>query len=127
MQGGMYDEVENRKHLKETDIPIMQFQGEDEFKLAPNGCLTSDQPYFGKYNLFRNEIEDIYPDATHQSEVLIKNQFITSKDQYKEIKIKEGARFSKFYLIPDSAHFNVIENPESCAAAVYNFINLQNN
>jgi len=44
-----------------------------------------------------------------------------------EIKIKDGATFSKFYLIPNSAHFNVIENPESCAAAVYNFINLENN
>ena len=127
MQGGMYDEVENRKHLKQTNIPIMQFQGEDEFKLAPNGCRISDQPYFGKYNLFRNEIEDIYPDATHQSEVTIKNEFITSKELYKEIKIKDGATFSKFYLIPNSAHFNVIENPESCAAAVYNFINLENN
>ena len=127
MQGGMYDEVENRKHLKQTNIPIMQFQGEDEFKLAPNGCRISDQPYFGKYNLFRNEIEDIYPDATHQSEVPIKNEFITSKELYKEIKIKDGATFSKFYLIPNSAHFNVVENPESCAAAVYNFINLENN
>ena len=127
MQGGMYDEVENRKHLKQTNIPIMQFQGEDEFKLAPNGCRISDQPYFGKYNLFRNEIEDIYPDAIHQSEVPIKNEFITSKELYKEIKIKDGATFSKFYLIPNSAHFNVIENPESCAAAVYNFINLENN
>ena len=127
MQGGMYDEVENRKHLKQTNIPIMQFQGEDEFKLAPNGCRISDQPYFGKYNLFRNEIEDIYPDATHQSEVPIKNEFITSKELYKEIKIKDGATFSKFYLMPNSAHFNVIENPESCAAAVYNFINLENN
>ena len=127
MQGGMFDEVDNRKYLKHTNIPIMQFQGEDEFKLAPNGCRISDQPYFGKYNLFRNEIEDIYPNATHQSEVPIKNEFITSKELYKEIKIKDGATFSKFYLIPNSAHFNVIENPESCAAAVYNFINLENN
>ena len=57
----------------------------------------------------------------------IKNEFITSKGLYKEITIKDGARFSKFYLIPDSAHFNVIENPESCAAAVYNFVTLVNN
>ena len=63
----MYDEVESRKHLKQTNIPIMQFQGEDESKLARNGRTISDQPYFGKYNLFRNEIEDIYADATHQS------------------------------------------------------------
>jgi len=59
--------------------------------------------------------------------VLIKNEFITSNELYKEIKIKNGARFSKFYLIPDSAHFNVIENPESSAAAVYNFVRIVNN
>ena len=31
----------------------MQFQGEDEFKQASNGMLISDQPNFGKYNLFK--------------------------------------------------------------------------
>ena len=29
--------------------------------------------------------------------------------------------------IRESIHFNVIENPESCAAAVYNFVTLVNN
>ena len=43
------------------------------------------------------------------------------------IQTKVGSKFSRFCLIPESAHFNVIENPESCAAAVYNFINLENN
>jgi len=63
----------------------------------------------------------INPRSSHQKPI---HNF---KRLYKEIKTKDGAKFSKFYLIPKSAHFNVIENPESCAAAVYNFINLENN
>jgi len=38
------------------------------------------------------------------------------------IKTKAGSSFSRFSLIPESAHFNVIENPESCANAIYDFI-----
>ena len=37
--------------------------------------------------------------------------------------VKVGSKFSRFCLIPESAHFNVIENPKSCANAVYDFIN----
>ena len=123
MQGGLSFEVENRNKLKDINIPIMQFQGEDEFKEAPNGVLISDQPYFGKYNLYKNEIEDIYPGAIHQSSgVACQKQFIIDKDSYRMIQTKAGSKFSRFCLIPESAHFNVIENPESCANAVYDFI-----
>jgi len=38
------------------------------------------------------------------------------------IKTKADSSFSRFCLIPKSAHFNVIENPESCANAIYDFI-----
>ena len=37
------------------------------------------------------------------------------------IKTKAGSSFSRFSLIPESAHFNV-ENPESCANAINDFI-----
>ena len=104
----------------------MQFQGEDEFKRASNGSLISDQPYFGKYNLFRNEIEDIYPDSVDQESVPIQDQYITNHGLYKSIKLKDSARFSAFNIIPKAAHFNVIENPEACASAVYDFINTLN-
>ena len=123
MQGGLSFEVENRNKFKDINIPIMQFQGEDEFKEAPNGVLISDQPYFGKYNLYKNEIEDIYPGAIHQSSgIACQSQFITDKNSYKMIQTKVGSKFSRFCLIPESAHFNVIENPKSCANAVYDFI-----
>lgn len=121
-QGGMYKEVENRTKLKKINIPIMQFQGEDEFARDKKGTLISDQPYFGNYNLFKNEIEDIYPNATDQTSVPIRKEFITDKGEYKEIKLKSDATFKRFCIIPDSAHFNVIENPSGCANAIYDFI-----
>ena len=121
-QGGMHKEVENRANLKNINIPIMQFQGEDEFARDKKGTLISDQPYFGNYNLFKNEIEDIYPNATDQTSVPIRKEFIIDKGEYKEIKLKSDATFKRFCIIPDSAHFNVIENPTGCANAIYDFI-----
>ena len=121
-QGGMHKEVENRANLKNINIPIMQFQGEDEFARDRKGTLISDQPYFGNYNLFKNEIEDIYPNATDQTSVPIRKEFITDKGEYKEIKLKSDATFKRFCIIPESAHFNVIENPAGCANAIYDFI-----
>ena len=100
----------------------MQFHGEDEFKLNSKNRLISDQPYFGKYNLFRNEIEDLYPNCVSQESDKYKKQFIDDKDHYKKVKLLTNARMNFFALIPDSAHFNVIENPLGCASAVSDFI-----
>ena len=122
VQGGIHSEVINRQKLNSTNFPIMQFQGEDEFKYNKSGTLISDQPYFGIYNLFRNEIEDIYPGCVGQDSDKYQSQYVTDKGEYKEIKIKDGARFSNFYLIPNAAHFNVIENPRACALAIEDFI-----
>ena len=59
----------------------------------------------------------------HQSSgVACQSQFITDKNTYKLIQTKFRSKFSRFCLIPESAHFNVIENPKSCANAVYDFI-----
>ena len=41
---------------------------------------------------------------------------------YKKVTLLPTARMSFFALIPDSAHFNVIENPKGCASAVNDFI-----
>ena len=114
-------EIDNRKKLPDN-IKIMQFQGEDEFKINSKNKLISDQPYFGKYNLFKNEIEDIYPNCEYQVPNKIQNQFIDSKNDYKKVTLLPTARMSFFALIPDSAHFNVIENPKGCASAVNDFI-----
>ncbi len=122
VQGGMNSEVMNRSNLNNTNFPIMQFQGEDEFKYNKSGTLISDQPYFGTYNLFRNEIEDVYPGCEGQDLEKYQEQYVTDKGEYKEIQIKDGARFSNFYLIPNAAHFNVIENPKACALAIEDFL-----
>ena len=122
LQTDMSKEIINRAKLKNTNVKIMQFQGEDEFKIGKYGKLMSDQPYFGIYNLFRNEVEDIYPNCSGQNPEKKKEQFIEYRDEYSKLKILPSARFHSFALIPKSAHFNVIENPKGCANAVYDFI-----
>ena len=123
LQTDVKKEVLNREKLKKLDTKIMQFQGEDEFKFGRNGKLISDQPYFGIYNLFRNEVEDIYPGCVGQDAKKKEKQFIELKDGYSKLKLLPTAKFHTFALIPKSAHFNVIENPKGCANAVYDFIN----
>ena len=57
------------------------------------------------------------------------DQYLETKEGYKKVKLVPNARMSFFALIPDSAHFNVIENPKGCASAVCDFIqecNLKN-
>ena len=71
--------------------------------------------------------DSIYPSAEDQSSVPLQEEYLSDMGLYKEIKIKNGATFNKFFLIPDAAHFNVIENPKACAAAIYNFINIKFN
>ena len=54
---------------------------------------------------------------------------VVHEEDYKKIELIPNARMSFFALIPDSAHFNVIENPKGCASAVSDFIhecNLKN-
>ena len=128
LQTDSLTEIKNRKYLPEQ-VKIMQYQGEDEFKISSRNRLVSDQPYFGKYNLFRNEIYDLYPDCDSQDFSKCQNQYLEKKSDYKKIKLIPNARMSFFALIPDSAHFNVIENPKGCASAVCDFIhecNLKN-
>ena len=38
------------------------------------------------------------------------------------IKIKKGARFSRFVIIKDALHWTHIERPENVAAACFDFI-----
>ena len=128
LQTDSLTEIKNRENLPEQ-VKIMQYQGEDEFKLSSRNILVSDQPYFGKYNLFRNEIHDLYPDCISQDLSKCQSQYLESKEDYKKVELIQNARMSFFALIPDSAHFNVIENPKGCASAVFDFIqecNLKN-
>lgn len=125
MQTDSLQEVKSRDGIKNTSIPIMQFQGEDEFAVHKPGVLVSDQPYFGTYNLFRNEVEDLYPGMHGQDATALRSDLLTKQAHYKLLQLKPGARMSRFALIPESAHFNVVENPLACATAINDFVSDQ--
>ena len=122
MQTDSKMEVLNRKKLKNIDVKMMQFQGEDEFKYGKNRKLISDQPYFGIYNLFKNEVEDLFPGCVGQDLNKKVSNLIEEKRDYRKLKLLPSAKLESFALIPKSSHFNVIENPKGCANAVYDFI-----
>ena len=122
MQTDSKMEVLNRKKLKNIDVKMMQFQGEDEFKYGKNRKLISDQPYFGVYNLFKNEVEDLFPGCVGQDPNKKVSNLIEEKGDYRKLKLLPNAKLQSFALIPKSSHFNVIENPKGCANAVYDFI-----
>ena len=122
MQTDSKIEVLKRKKLKNIDVKIMQFQGEDEFKYGKNKKLISDQPYFGIYNLFKNEVEDLFPGCVGQDLNKKVSNLIEERRDYRKLKLLPRAKLESFALIPKSSHFNVIENPKGCANAVYDFI-----
>ena len=127
LQTDSRDEVLRREPLKISRVPIMQFQGEDEFAFDAKGTLISDQPYFGKFNLFPNDVFDLYPGCIGQEIDSKKSEILTNKGRYQTLKLLDTSRLNRFCLIPKAAHFNVVENPEACADAILDFINYEKN
>eukprot|EP00941_MAST-03F_sp_MAST-3F-sp1_P000872 g872.t1 len=135
-QSDVIDESRHSTKLRaETTVPIMQIQGQDEFAwhIKSLNRLVSDQPYFGKYNLYPNEVEDLYPDCVGQEEEKKVKGLLTrvgyedgDHGSYLLLKLKKDARFSRFVLVPDACHFNIVENPHGCAAAIIDFIHAVN-
>ncbi len=90
---------------------------------------VGDQPYFGEWNLFPDEVEDIFPggqwqdrqDPTWQENYA---RYVTSHagGRYALIQTKAGARMTRFAIISESTHWTHIENPEGCAWAIMDFI-----
>ena len=122
MQTDSTDEVRRRNQIKQCSVPIMQFQGEDEFAYDGKNNLVSDQPFFGIYNLFVNEICDLYPGCVGQKPEFKKSEFLFDHGDYFTVKLLKKARLNRFCLIPNAAHFNIIENPGACAGAINDFI-----
>ena len=122
MQTDSTDEVRGRESLKQSQVPIMQFQGEDEFAVDARGTLVSDQPYFGRYNLFANDVCDLYPGAISQDAGYRVDGLIKECGPYRSLCLQDNARLSRFCLIPNAAHFNVVENPQACARAINDFV-----
>ena len=122
MQTDSTDEIKSREPLLQSNVPIMQFQGEDEFAINAKGTLISDQPYFGRYNLYANDVCDLYPGSVGQDPLNKAHGLIQECGSYRSLKLKQKARLSRFCLIPNAAHFNVVENPLACAAAINDFV-----
>lgn len=122
MQTDSTDEVRGREALKQSQVPIMQFQGEDEFAVDASGTLVSDQPYFGRYNLFTNDVCDLYPGSISQDEDFRVDGLVEECGPYRCLCLQDNARLSRFCLIPNAAHFNVVENPQACARAINDFM-----
>lgn len=125
IQLNLDDDIKFRKdNLLLTKIPILQFEGEEEFNfsLDQHGYF----PYFGIYNLFKNDIYDVYNsdlkfknlDSNINPNKIIVNEF------YKRLKMRKHSRLKEFILIPNSSFLTIIENPLSCAHAILDFINL---
>ena len=90
---------------------------------------TGDQPYWGKWNFYPDEIEDIFPGGEFQERsnpTWIENysKFVESKadGRYSTLKTKKGARFHRFTIISEALHWTHIERPENVAWACMDFI-----
>ena len=90
---------------------------------------TGDQPYWGKWNFFPDEIEDIFPGGEFQERsnpiwVQNYNKFVERKadGRYASLKVKEGARFQRFTIISEALHWTHIERPDNVAWACMDFI-----
>ncbi len=109
------------KNLLKSEIPIMCFQGEDDFSYHHN--QSGFFPYYGLYNFFKNDIDNIY-----DHKITIKNQNTSLKKQlinkqyYKIINSKNKSKINRFIIIPNSSYLSVIENPSSCSHAIFDFI-----
>ena len=79
-------------------------------------------PAISVYNLFKNEVEDLFPGCVGQDPNKKVSNLIEEKGDYRKLKLLPNAKLESFALIPKSSHFNVIENPKGCANAVYDFI-----
>ena len=90
---------------------------------------TGDQPYWGKWNFWPDDVEDLLPGGEFQDRnnpIWKENQKRYVKDmaggKYSTLQTKEGGRFSRFCIISDALHWTHIERPENVAWACIDFI-----
>ncbi|MEM7343804.1 MAG: hypothetical protein AAF485_06145 [Chloroflexota bacterium] len=88
-----------------------------------------DQPYFGVWNFFADEVEDLLPGGTWQdrnSPVWQENykKYVTVQagGNYATLQTKKNARMTRFAIISDSTHWQHFENPAGMAWACLDFI-----
>ena len=127
------------KLLGVFSAPLLVGLGRFRFKTyrfaeLPNelGLLSNhvgDQPYFGEWNLFPDEVEDIFPggqwqDREHPDWKAGWARYVTehADGRYVTIQTKSDARMTRFAVISESTHWTHIENPDGCAWAIMDFI-----
>ena len=146
---------DNPQSILKTSFPLMQFQSAEEMTAAADipgaalideatntyrfadlpgrlGCAsnhTGDQPWFGKYNLFEDEVMNLLPETTFQAPgnptwEANYARFVTEHagGAYSTLQTKPEARMNRFALVPDCSHWSHIENPAGCARAIMDFI-----
>jgi len=90
---------------------------------------TGDQPYWGKWNFWPDDVEDLLPNGEFQDRsnpTWKKNysKYVEKKadGRYSTLKTKKGGRFARFTIITDALHWTHIERPENVAYACMDFI-----
>ena len=88
-----------------------------------------DQPYWGKWNFWPDDVEDLLPGGEFQNRNDAnwkenEKRYVTSMadGKYSTLQTKEGGRFSRFSIISDALHWTHIERPENVAWACMDFI-----
>ncbi len=90
---------------------------------------TGDQPYWGKWNFWPDDVEDLLPGGEFQDRndpawKENEKKYVTgmADGKYSTLQTKEGGRFSRFSIISDALHWTHIERPENVAWACMDFI-----
>ena len=99
----------------------------DDFGIISNH--TGDQPYFGIWNFWADEVEDLLPGGTFQdrNDPRWKKNYqkfveLDRSGRYSRLSTKKGARFDRFVIISEALHWTHIERPENVAKACLDFI-----
>ena len=90
---------------------------------------TGDQPYWGRWNFWPDDVEDLLPGGEFQDRndpawKENEKKYVTgmADGKYSTLQTKEGGRFSRFSIISDALHWTHIERPENVAWACMDFI-----
>ncbi len=99
----------------------------DDFGIISNH--TGDQPYFGIWNFWADEVEDLLPGGTFQdrNDPRWKTNYqkfveLDKSGRYSRLSTKKGSRFDRFVIISEALHWTHIERPENVAKACLDFI-----
>ena len=122
-QWNLREETKHRQqYLMKTKIPILQYEGQDQYSVKDNqGLFSGTFPHSGPNDLFKS-------DLTENSEITGKHIGINFKmsqnnsQSYQTVELINTSRLSKMVFIPKSSNLTILENPQACAQAINDFI-----